>query len=98
MVSDDEHNQLRSVALQNIQSILLARQRAEQELVKTKEALEEERRVLELLNETGAMLTSNLDLRAVVQTVTDAGTRLSGAKFGAFFYTMSNVDGDVFTL
>jgi signal transduction histidine kinase/ActR/RegA family two-component response regulator len=98
MVSDDEHNQLRSVALQNIQSILLARQRAEQELVKTKEALEEERRVLELLNETGAMLTSNLDLSAVVQTVTDAGTRLSGAKFGAFFYAMSNIDGDVFTL
>ncbi len=38
--SDDEENRLRSVALQNAQSILLARQRAEEELLRTKEALE----------------------------------------------------------
>jgi signal transduction histidine kinase/ActR/RegA family two-component response regulator len=76
----------------------LARQRAEQELVKTKEALEEERRILELLNETGVMLTSNLDLQGVVQTVTDAGTRLSGAQFGAFFYAVTSAEGDAFRL
>ena len=55
--------------------------------IKTKEALEEERRILELLNETGATLASKLDLQSVVQTVTDAATQLSGAQFGAFFYT-----------
>ncbi|HMJ56894.1 MAG TPA: ATP-binding protein [Polyangiaceae bacterium] len=98
MQSDEEDKQLRSVALQNVQSILLARQRAEQELVKTKEALEEERRILELLNETGVMLTSNLDLQGVVQAVTDAGTRLSGAHFGAFFYAVTSAEGDAFTL
>ncbi len=37
---DDEEDLLRSVAIQNAQSILLARQRAEQELVAAKEALE----------------------------------------------------------
>lgn len=37
---DEEDVALRSVALQNAQSILLARQRAEQELVRAKEALE----------------------------------------------------------
>lgn len=37
---DDEEELLRSVAIQNAQSILLARQRAEQELVAAKEALE----------------------------------------------------------
>jgi len=37
--ADDEEKLLRSVALQNAQSILLARQRAEQELIQTKEAL-----------------------------------------------------------
>ncbi|HUP49468.1 MAG TPA: ATP-binding protein [Thermoanaerobaculia bacterium] len=42
----DENDRLRSVALQNAQSILLARQRAEEELVAAKEALE--RRTAEL--------------------------------------------------
>jgi PAS domain S-box-containing protein len=37
---DDEEKLLRSVALQNAQSILLARQRAERELIESKEALE----------------------------------------------------------
>ena len=86
MNQDDEDQALRSVALQNAQTILRARQRAEQELIKTKEALEDERRILELLNETGAKLASKLDLQSVVQTVTDAATQLSGAQFGAFFY------------
>ncbi|HWK88884.1 MAG TPA: hypothetical protein VNP72_02790, partial [Longimicrobium sp.] len=38
--NDDEEVLLHSVALQNATSILLARQRAEQELVRAKEALE----------------------------------------------------------
>ncbi|MDB4994821.1 MAG: two-component hybrid sensor and regulator [Myxococcaceae bacterium] len=95
---DEEEKLLRSVALQNIETILRARQRAEQELLETKEALEDETRILELLNETGAKLASNLELRAVVQAVTDAGTQLSGAQFGAFFYTATNEDGDMFSL
>jgi PAS domain S-box-containing protein len=37
---DDEEKQLRSVALQNAQSILLARQRADREMLQSKEALE----------------------------------------------------------
>ncbi|MDB4991723.1 MAG: two-component hybrid sensor and regulator [Myxococcaceae bacterium] len=96
--NDDEHSALRSAALQNVQSILQARNRAEQDLRETKEALEEETRILELLNETGAKLASNLDIQSVVQAVTDAGTALSGAQFGAFFYTARNDAGDVFTL
>jgi signal transduction histidine kinase/ActR/RegA family two-component response regulator len=95
---DDEDEQLRAVAFQNARSILIARQRAEQELLATKEALEEETRLLELLNCTGASLSSLLDVESVVQTVTDAGTQLSGAQFGAFFYTQTDADGDVFTL
>jgi signal transduction histidine kinase/CheY-like chemotaxis protein len=98
MDGDDEEKVLRSVALQNVQSILYARQRAEQELLKTKEALEEETRILELLNATGAKLASNLDLQSVVQAVTDAATQLSGAEFGAFFYSVENPEGGVFTL
>jgi signal transduction histidine kinase/CheY-like chemotaxis protein len=98
MDSDDEEALLRSAALQNARSILIARQRAEQELIATKEALEEETRILEILNRAGATLASQLDLESVVQTVTDAGTELSGAKFGAFFYTVADEHGGVFTL
>ena len=85
MHADDEDKQLRMVALQNMQGILQARQRAEAELLKTKEALEDETRVLELLNSTGALLASNLDMKRVVQAVIDAATQLSGAQVGAFF-------------
>src|SRR5258705_11221149 len=46
MPRDDEEELLRSVALQNAKSILLARQRAEEEMLKAKQALE--RKTLEL--------------------------------------------------
>jgi len=95
---EEEEVRLRSAALQNVQSILRARQRAEAELLRTKEALEEETRILELLNTTGAALASSLDLESVVQMVTDAGTKLSGAQFGAFFYAVPNPEGGVLTL
>jgi signal transduction histidine kinase/CheY-like chemotaxis protein len=54
--------------------------------------------VLELLNTTGAMLASKLELHTLVQAVTDAGTQLSGAQFGAFFYTVRDEGGERFTL
>jgi signal transduction histidine kinase/CheY-like chemotaxis protein len=98
MRDEQEDQQLRAAALRNVESILKARQQADEELRRTKEALEEETRILELLNATGASLASNLDLQSLVQAVTDAGVRLSGAQFGAFFYTLSDASGEVFTL
>jgi PAS domain S-box-containing protein len=67
------------------------RRRAEQ-------ALRDETRVLEVLNQTGTTLASKLDLQTVVQTVTDAATQLSGAKLGAFFYNVTDAKGDSFLL
>ena len=64
---------------------------------RTEEALREETRVLELLNRTGTLLSSKLDLHGVVQAVTDAATELSGARFGAFFYNVSE-HGDAYML
>ena len=61
-------------------------------------ALREETRILELLNETGKLLASQLDLQGLVQAVTDAATELSGAEFGAFFYNTTGEDGDAFLL
>jgi PAS domain S-box-containing protein len=62
------------------------------------EALRDETRVLEILNDTGAMLSQKLELQALVQAVTDAATALSGARFGAFFYNVTNDSGDSFML
>ena len=61
-------------------------------------ALREETRSLELLNETGRTLASQLDLQGLVQAVTDAATALSGAEFGAFFYNTTDARGDSFLL
>ena len=62
------------------------------------DALREERRILEVLNATGASIAAQLDLQTLVQTVTDAGTQISGAKFGAFFYNVINSTGESFPL
>jgi PAS domain S-box-containing protein len=56
---DREEELLRSVAIQNAQSILLARQRAEQELVAAKEALELRTAELERANELIRTIAEN---------------------------------------
>ena len=65
---------------------------------RSEEALREESRTLELLNKAGTTLASKLDLQALLQAVTDAATELSGARFGAFFYNTTDVNGDAFML
>ncbi len=62
------------------------------------EALRDETRVLEMLNQTGTVLASTLDLRQLAQAVTDAATQLSGAEFGEFFYRVAGEGGDAFEL
>ncbi len=51
-------------------------------------------RNLELVIQTGLLLTRNLDLESIVQSTTDAGMQLSGAQFGAFFYNVVNAQGE----
>ncbi len=68
------------------------------QLRKAQQALDEERRVLELLNNTGKTIAAQLDLQKVVQTVTDSATELTEAQFGAFFYNVVNNEGESFLL
>jgi PAS domain S-box-containing protein len=75
-----------------------ALRRSEAEYRQVAAVLQEETRILELLNETGKALGSTLDLEALVQSVTDAATKLSGAEFGAFFYNTTSESGDAFLL
>ena len=43
-------------------------------------------------------LASTLDLQALLQAVTDGATQLSGAEFGAFFYNVTDENGDAYML
>jgi PAS domain S-box-containing protein len=62
------------------------------------QALHDETRLLETLNRTGAILASKLELQALLQAVTDAGTEISGAQFGAFFYNVADERGKSYML
>ncbi|MEM8511032.1 signal transduction histidine kinase/CheY-like chemotaxis protein [Massilia sp. MP_M2] len=52
---------------------------------RVEENLRDESRILETVNRAGRALASTLDLDTLAQSITDAGTELSGARFGAFF-------------
>jgi PAS domain S-box-containing protein len=60
---------------------------------RVQQALREETQVLELLNSTGSALASQRDLRSLLQTVTNATTIISGARFGVFYYRRAGQDG-----
>ncbi|RYY39589.1 MAG: PAS domain S-box protein [Chitinophagaceae bacterium] len=54
--------------------------------------------IFELLLESGKSIASEIELETVVQRVTDIGTELSGAQFGAFFYNVVNAAGESYVL
>ncbi|MGV7207314.1 ATP-binding protein [Oxalobacteraceae bacterium A2-2] len=60
---------------------------------RAQEALRDESDILETLNHTGAALAWTRDLQSLLQEVTDAATHISGARFGAFFYSGVGADG-----
>jgi len=61
-------------------------------------SLIDEVRALQIINETGALIASQLDLEKIVRAVVDAGVELTGAEFGAFFYNVVGEDGEKFLL
>src|SRR5207237_8063311 len=58
------------------------------------EQLRDQARVLGTLERAGASLASELHFGKEVQTVTDAGTHLTDAQFGAFFYNRTDQNGE----
>ena len=52
----------------------------------------------ERLYELGKSMATEQDLQALVQSITDAATQLSGAQFGAFFYNVTNDAGEAYML
>jgi PAS domain S-box-containing protein len=61
-------------------------------------ALAEEAETLEVVNRTGSLVASELDIEKVVQAVTDAGVQITGAEFGAFFYNVIAESGEQYML
>ena len=67
-------------------------------LKSVQEKLEEQNRLLEAINRVNTTLAGELDLENLVQTVTDAGTEITGAQFGAFFYNVTDEKGESYML
>ncbi|MEX0791123.1 MAG: GAF domain-containing protein, partial [Actinomycetota bacterium] len=61
-------------------------------------ALREQSHLAETLYRVGTVLTAELELKEVVQAVTNIATELTGAQFGAFFYNVMDGDGESYTL
>jgi signal transduction histidine kinase/ActR/RegA family two-component response regulator len=67
-------------------------------LLLAEEKLKEQTEVLETINRIGRLLSAELDQQKLVQAVTDAGTELSGAQFGSFFYNVYDEQGGSYML
>jgi PAS domain S-box-containing protein len=66
--------------------------------VEAQRAIKRNAQNLELLNSIGKVILEKLDVKDVMQQVTDATTKITGAAFGSFFYSNTNVNGDPLTL
>ena len=55
-------------------------------------------RLIEMLQRTSELVSRDLDVDRIVQSVTDAAVELTGAQFGAFFYNMLNAVGESYML
>ncbi len=88
----ERYSRIQFIEQQNVGRVWSVRDVTERR--RTEDALRDESRILELLNQTGTVIASQLELRALVQAVTDAATQLSGARFGAFFYTSKQANGE----
>jgi PAS domain S-box-containing protein len=65
---------------------------------RTADALRVSEERLREINGVQQVISAELDLQKVVQAVTDAGTEIAGADFGAFFYNMTGETGDSYML
>ena len=98
-MSDEEDRERSATALADSNAELratLARMREEH--ARDQAALRDQSSMLEILNQTGQSISSQLDLDRLLQTVTDSATALTGARFGAFFYNRVNEQGEDYLL
>jgi hypothetical protein len=68
------------------------------EQIKREQTLLASNQRLEALHRIGKTISSQLELTQLVQAITDITTQVSGAEFGAFFYTTISEQGEHLTL
>jgi len=68
------------------------------EQVEAQEAIKRNAENLEMLNSMGKVILEKLEVKDVLQQVTDVTTRITGAAFGAFFYNTFDQEGESFLL
>jgi len=68
------------------------------EQIGAKRLFQEQAETLQVINDLGRILSAELDLRKLVQALTDAATELTGAKFGSFFYNVLDEGGGSYML
>jgi PAS domain S-box-containing protein len=56
--------------------------------------LREQTETVETINRAGQVLSAELDLHKLIQATTDAGTEMTGAEFGVFFYNHTDENGE----
>jgi PAS domain S-box-containing protein len=66
------------------------------EQVEAQKAIRRNAENLEMLNSMGKVILEKLEVKEVLQKVTDVTTRITGAAFGAFFYNTFDQDGEAF--
>jgi PAS domain S-box-containing protein len=65
---------------------------------RTKELLREHADALQIINDLGRVLSAELDLKKLVQALTDGATSLVGAQCGAFLYNVLDAGGGSYML
>lgn len=60
--------------------------------------LQRQAHYLATLNQVSRIISRDLDLERIVQSVTDIATELAGARFGAFFYNVTDGGDESYTL
>lgn len=68
------------------------------EELRIQKAIKKNTQNLEILNSLGKVILEKLDVKVVLQKVTDATTKITGAEFGAFFYNSINEEGEMLRL
>jgi GAF domain-containing protein len=93
-----EHERLLLSVAANLAVVSMRGVRARDRERMATRAAHEATAIVETINRIGQMLAGQHGLKTLVQAVTDEATRLTGAQFGAFFYNVTNEEGESYTL
>lgn len=95
------HISLTVSPIKNSQGTIVGASKIARDITRQKEAQELLRQYterMETINNIGRTIVSELDAESILQKVTDATTKISGAAYGAFFYNITDARGKAYML